>query len=277
MPKRPLLVNLDVPPQRPTVNADMHLAFEIGVVLSGAVQRNHGAGWFHVGAGQAYASPSLQPHHWRFPEQPHQRLAFSFVPYLFEEMPALEGFDPMACFRWPTCGGPIGSNPTFHRSLLSLGRELASHYDAGVHLPVPGPACLDLMRLLHLVSQGLPKRAARGPRPRNELFAASRINAALELIRQRPGERISLLGAARACRMGVSTFAKLFKKVTGLTFAQFVLRWRLAHAAHLLLSTDWPIKTIADRFGFRYDTHFSRAFAAHYGLSPGRYRKMADH
>lgn len=71
------------------------------------------------------------------------------------------------------------------------------------------------------------------------------------------------------------TFARLFKNVTGLGFAQLALRSRLTRAADALRSTDLPAKAIASRFGFRYRSHFHHAFVTHYGMAPGQYRKAA--
>ena len=58
----------------------------------------------------------------------------------------------------------------------------------------------------------------------------------------------------------------------GVTFGQFALRSRLAEAAHALRAGEEPVKRIADRFGFRRQSHFTRAFKAHHKLTPGRYR-----
>ena len=72
--------------------------------------------------------------------------------------------------------------------------------------------------------------------------------------------------------MPLRSFARLFKQVTGLGFAQYALRSRLARAARELCLSDTPVKNIGLDFGFRHHSHFTRAFLAHYGVPPRRYR-----
>jgi AraC-like DNA-binding protein len=46
-------------------------------------------------------------------------------------------------------------------------------------------------------------------------------------------------------------------------------------AAQRLRDTDDSIGAVADRVGYRSEYAFSRAFARHRGLAPGRYRRAA--
>ena len=50
---------------------------------------------------------------------------------------------------------------------------------------------------------------------------------------------------------------------------------RLRHAAHLLRTTDVPVKAIAGAIGYRSRSQFSRAFRAHYDLDPTTSRLMS--
>ena len=275
-PERPITVAVHRPQGRSQFGADMHLACELGIVISGTVRRDHGAGWFQVGAGQAYACTSFQPHQWRFPKGRFGRVVFQFLPNLFQQMPNLAGFDPMAPFRAPARYGPIGSSRTWRRGLARLGRDLAGRCERGAAERLPGPMCLDLMDALRLISEEVGSGASSAPEGPAKVFAAARINPALDLVRDHPGRSVTLAEAARACCMGRSTFVKLFKHVTGLGFVQFALRWRLAGAAHALRTTDWPVKSIARQYGFRYRSYFCRVFGAHYGVPPTQYRALAE-
>jgi transcriptional regulator GlxA family with amidase domain len=51
---------------------------------------------------------------------------------------------------------------------------------------------------------------------------------------------------------------------------------RLRHAAHLLRTTDVPVKVIASAVGYRSRSQFSRAFSAHYELDPSSFRRMSS-
>ncbi len=51
-------------------------------------------------------------------------------------------------------------------------------------------------------------------------------------------------------------------------------RVRLHHAAHLLSTTDLPIKIIASSVGYASRSHFSRAFRDAYDTDPTTYRSL---
>ena len=253
----------------PRTGMHLHLPAEVGVVLAGGIKRNHGDGWFHVGVGQGWTCGPLEPHRWRVDQGGPLEFLFCFLPSLMSQMPDLAGLNPTAVFSSPVRSRAIGSRPAFRRALAALGRELLQKYQKGVQ---PGPAYVDLLRVLELIG----KEVAEGiPQPRgswSDLSVASRIQRALELVERTPQRRVSVDEAARACRMARSTFERLFRQVTGLSFGGFALHSRLVHAAHMLRHTDWTMQMIADQLGFGDVSHLNHAFVAHYGMAPSRYR-----
>jgi len=78
--------------------------------------------------------------------------------------------------------------------------------------------------------------------------------------------------AARACRLSVSSLNKHFRSITGMTFADFSLRYRIHGVAGELLTSDKPIKEIAFDWGFHYVSNMDRCFTKRFGVSPGQYR-----
>jgi YesN/AraC family two-component response regulator len=65
---------------------------------------------------------------------------------------------------------------------------------------------------------------------------------------------------------------RLFKKETGLSVSEYVIREKLRLAADLLVSTRLSIGDIADRIGYLNPAHFSSTFKKHYKCSPQDYR-----
>jgi len=53
-------------------------------------------------------------------------------------------------------------------------------------------------------------------------------------------------------------------------------RLRIQAASNLLLTTQHPIKKIADLVGFNDVYFFSRMFKKHKGTPPGRFRRVAS-
>jgi AraC-like DNA-binding protein len=68
-------------------------------------------------------------------------------------------------------------------------------------------------------------------------------------------------------------FARTFRRVWGVTPAEYVRRLRLESACGALVETDQPIADIALDCGYSSQAHFTRAFGAHIGETPGAYRR----
>jgi len=86
-------------------------------------------------------------------------------------------------------------------------------------------------------------------------------------------EDLSVDALARRVQMSPRHFARAFAAEAGCTPARFVEEARLAAAAQLLLRTHWTQDRIASRSGFHSVDALQRAFARHYGLTPGAYRE----
>ena len=78
---------------------------------------------------------------------------------------------------------------------------------------------------------------------------------------------------AQISRYSVSHFRSRFKKETGVTVQEFILKTRLSYAAHSLTSSSSPILDIALDSGFGNISYFNRAFSKYYHCSPSAYRK----
>lgn len=73
----------------------------------------------------------------------------------------------------------------------------------------------------------------------------------------------------------VRQLERLFVRLTGETLGRHYLRIRLASARHLLRTTRQSVTEIGLACGFRSSSHFSRAYAARYGRTPGAERREA--
>lgn len=74
--------------------------------------------------------------------------------------------------------------------------------------------------------------------------------------------------------IGRSLLYTKFKALTGMTPNNFILNYRLKHAAALLQQyPDIPIAEVSDRCGFSSPVYFSRCFKNQYGCTPQNYRK----
>lgn len=98
------------------------------------------------------------------------------------------------------------------------------------------------------------------------------IKPALEFIKMHYFEKIMLDDMAALCNISSSYFSKLFKKVTGDNFANYINKIRVKKAQELLVNTDNPITVIAMDLGFGDNSYFNKVFKKIEGVAPSLYR-----
>jgi len=100
------------------------------------------------------------------------------------------------------------------------------------------------------------------------------ITKAKAFILAHQAEDISLGTVAKAVNTSTFYFCKMFKKVTGLNFTNYLSRVRIEKAKNLLLNPNLRISEIAFEVGFQSLTHFNRVFKKIIGQSPTQYRNQ---
>jgi AraC-like DNA-binding protein len=103
---------------------------------------------------------------------------------------------------------------------------------------------------------------------------AGRIARVLRQLESGSAQAGSLPELARAAGLSRYHFLRTFKRVTGVTPHQWLLRARLRDAAQRLVTGRAPITEIALDVGFDDLSNFIRSFRAEFGVSPRRYRAI---
>ena len=70
-----------------------------------------------------------------------------------------------------------------------------------------------------------------------------------------------------------SYLSRIFKRETGMTVTDYIIKVRIDHAMSLLAETDVPIESIAVNVGYTDKNYFSRIFKKTVGVSPSTYRQ----
>ncbi|WP_096187664.1 response regulator transcription factor [Evansella halocellulosilytica] len=99
------------------------------------------------------------------------------------------------------------------------------------------------------------------------------VKEAITYINDHLHEKISLKDVAKIVHLNPSYFSVLFKEKTEMTFSEYLIRKRLQHAKHLLISTQLPISNIAEKCGYQTAKYFIKIFKENEGLTPSKYRK----
>lgn len=79
---------------------------------------------------------------------------------------------------------------------------------------------------------------------------------------------------ARRNGITLTHFRRLFKELTKLPPAQYVIQCRLVRAANMLTTSDKLLSEIAEECGFENQFYFSKLFKRHYFVSPREYRRQ---
>jgi AraC family transcriptional regulator len=127
-----------------------------------------------------------------------------------------------------------------------------------------------------LASTALKLTAGRGrrviaPPHRAMVQAAEQVRR----IEAEPAGSWTLPRLARDAGQSPFQFLRAFKRVTGVTPHQFVLRTRLRAAALLLIDGPPVISDVASAAGFNDLSNFNHAFRAEFGVAPRIYRERA--
>ncbi len=99
------------------------------------------------------------------------------------------------------------------------------------------------------------------------------VSKARSFIAEHQAEEISLGDVARAVNMSAFYFCKTFRKVTGVTFVDYLARLRVETVKNLLLNPHKRISEAAFEAGFQSLSQFNRVFRRIAGEAPTVYRE----
>jgi len=103
-------------------------------------------------------------------------------------------------------------------------------------------------------------------------FVDRRIRRAIELMVAQLDQELSLKDLAAASYLSTFHFARLFKKLTGVTPHSYLAALRTTEAQRLLAETELTITEISMRVGYASPSHFARGFRQATGLTPRAFR-----
>ena len=242
---------------------ERHEGVSIGVVVAGTFQ-------YRSPRGRATLTPGslLLGNHRECYECGHEHaagdrcIAFRFTPALFERIVADAGVPREARrFRSPRIP-PV--------------RALSSHVAraAAGAVRATDPAWHELALEIASAALGAGStwdRSARAP----SSATVARVTDAVRRIERVPAAPATLDSLAAEAGESPFRYLRTFKRITGVTPHQFVLRTRLRQAAAELAGTDAKVIDVALASGFGDLSNFNRAFREEFGATPRQYRARA--
>jgi AraC-like DNA-binding protein len=94
-----------------------------------------------------------------------------------------------------------------------------------------------------------------------------------EFVHAKMEDELSLGELAQSVGLSIAHFSEMFRKSTGETPHQFVLRLRVERAKEMLRSVEWRVLDVAIACGFKTQQHFARVFRQFCGATPTEYRR----
>lgn len=98
----------------------------------------------------------------------------------------------------------------------------------------------------------------------------------LDYIEEHLTEDLSNDILANVGHLHTNHFIRIFKEKTGQTPQRYIMQKRMNTAKRLIDETTLSFTEIAELSGIYDVTHFSKAFKTHFGMTPGKYRKIAN-
>jgi AraC family transcriptional regulator len=109
-------------------------------------------------------------------------------------------------------------------------------------------------------------------------LGSARLRRIKEFVDAKIEDELTLCEMAQAVELSPAHFSRMFRKSTGETPHQFLLRRRLERAKKMLRSADGRVLDVAVACGFKSQQHFAQVFRHVCGVSPTEYRQeFLDH
>ena len=99
------------------------------------------------------------------------------------------------------------------------------------------------------------------------------VAAVKRYVREHISEDIYIADIAGQVYLNEQYLMRTFKKITGISILEFITDERVRLAKELLVSTDHPVKQVADNVGYGNYSYFTKLFKRNTGLTPQAYRR----
>jgi AraC-like DNA-binding protein len=100
------------------------------------------------------------------------------------------------------------------------------------------------------------------------------VKAAVAQVERHYAEKLRQKSVAASCGMTCCRFSRAFKAAYGLTFSDYLLRFRIARACRLLRQGSHNATSAGLAVGFEDPSHFARTFRKLLGTSPSSYQRQ---
>ena len=99
---------------------------------------------------------------------------------------------------------------------------------------------------------------------------------AIEYINSHISENIKIDGICESVHISKYHFCREFKRMTGQTLMEYVLKTRIVLAKNMLSKKQYSIHAISEKCGFSSVSYFCRVFKRESGMTPMEFRRSKE-
>ncbi len=250
---------------------DIHYDYEIGVVVKGVVTRTFRGKGKTLTPGDVWVTGIWEPHGFELEEIPSEMMCFILSPESLSKILPM-GFNWIKIFSRESDSTPLVKEK-FKPMILQACNEMKEVVDLDYGITLSWKANIVGKILLCIVESNIEDYNKIQQQTEN-IIEHDEIKNVVNLVFSTNG-MVTVNEAASQCMMSTSHFSRLFKKITGVTFAKFALGHRIKQSAVSLIDTSDPIKKIAIDWGFIDSSHYTKTFEKFFGTSPSEFRKKS--
>lgn len=126
----------------------------------------------------------------------------------------------------------------------------------------------NVLRILTMLIRTYQDESKSGEMLKEKKNAMKRLEQAFDYIDAHYCEKITLEDVAASVYMSANYFSSYFRKVTNISFSDYVTRMRINHARELLREGKGNVTDIAMECGFNNISNFYRLYKKHVGKTP---------
>lgn len=247
------------------IEAHVHDAFELDMILSGTCQVTAGTDTFTAGADDVFSIDARVPH--AFVGQDCTLITVQFEQSFFERtLPEPKHPDFV-------CNSVLqGSSAAFDALRRLIARLVKNSAQRRLGYELRNRSII--YEVMDVMYQNFRVEDSEARNQRAHRYAA-RMADISRIISQRYQEELTLRQLADCVHLSAPYLSKFFDKQFGVSFLGYLTRVRLNHAVEALLKTDDTIETVSANAGFPNSHAFVQAFRREYGVLPSIYRRQA--
>ena len=109
---------------------------------------------------------------------------------------------------------------------------------------------------------------------RNQQGKYAYITKAIAYINEHYKDEITMATVANYVSMNYTWFSEKFKEQMGVNFNDYLKRFRMERAKHLLEKGTYKVYEVAEKCGFKDVKHFMKTFREMNGMSAGEWSRL---